>query len=296
MGSAMQASLDPDLLVTFIAIAETGSFTLAAKRVHRTQSAVSMQIKRLEETLGRGLFEREGRGISLTPHGEILLDHARRIIRAHREAMAAFEAQAMQGHVRVGSPDDYASTFLPAILARFADTHPRVHVEVICEDSATLVGRLADGGVDLALTTQGSGESSGTVVHREPLVWVTSARHAVHLEDPLPMAVFQHGCCFRRHATHAMAQTGRQVRIAYTSLSVAGIYAALDAGLACSALLRSNVRPGLRVLSDAEGFPALPEVSLLLQRSPQATGALIDRLEEHMLETFRASPVFALAA
>jgi DNA-binding transcriptional LysR family regulator len=296
MDPTMQTSLDPDLLQTFVAIAETGSFTLAAKRVHRTQSAVSMQVKRLEEALGRSLFEREGRTISLTPHGEILLDHARRIIRAHREALAAFDAQAVQGHVRVGSPDDYASTFLPAILARFADTHPKVHVEVICEDSTALVSRLAEGEVDLALTTQGSGESGGTVVHREPLVWVTSARHKAHLEDPLPLAVFHQGCCFRRHATQAMAQVGRHVRVAYTSLSVAGIYAALDAGLACSALLRSNVRPGLRVLTEAEGFPSLPEISLLLQRSPHAAGRLIDRLEAHMLETFRASPAFALAA
>lgn len=292
----MPITLEPDLLRTFIAIAETGSFTAAAKRVHRTQSAVSMQVKRLEEGLGRSLFEREGRSISLTPHGEILLDHARRIIRAHQEALAAFDAQAVQGHVRVGSPDDYASTFLPGILARFAQTHPHVHVEVICEASTTLLGRLADGEVDLALVTQGNGETGGILVHREPLVWVTSAHHCIHEENPLPLAVFEQGCIFRRYATERLAQQGRQARIAYTSVSVAGIYAALDAGLACSVLLRSNVRPGLRILSEAEGFPRLPDIGVTLQRSPLAAGRLIDRLEQHMLDAFSTGPAFALAA
>ena len=290
------ASLDPELLQSFVAIAETGSFTAAAKRVGRTQSAVSMQIKRLESLVDRALFERDARTVSLTPHGEILLDHARRILRAHREAIAAFDSQVMAGHVTVGSPDDYASTFLPEILARFAATHPRVHVEVVCEDSTLLVTRLAKGDVDLALVTQGHGENGGVVVHREPLVWVTSARHCAHEEDPLPLAVFSTGCCFRRHATERMASAGRPVRTAYTSLSIAGIYAALDAGLAVSALLRSNVRPGLRMLTEAEGFPALPEIGITLQRSPHAQGRLIDRLEQHMMDSFRAGSPFQIAA
>lgn len=292
----MPPTLDPDLLRSFVAIAETGSFTAAATRVHRTQSAVSMQIKRLEEVLGRALFEREGRAVSLTPHGEILLDHARRILRAHLEAVAAFDAQAVQGHVTVGSPDDYASTFLPRILARFAQTHPMVHVEVAVDSSEALVERLAGGRVDLALVTEGHGEPAGAVVHREPLVWVTSARHRAHEQEPLPLAVFHQGCCFRRHGIERMAATGRAVRIAYSSLSIAGIYAALDAGLAVSPLLRSNVRPGLRMLSEAEGFPRLPEIGITLQRSPHAGGRLIDRLERHMLDSFLAAPPFVLAA
>lgn len=294
--AAMLPTLEPDLLRTFIAIAESGSFTAAAKRVHRTQSAVSMQIKRLEDGLGRSLFERDGRRVSLTPHGEILLDHARRIIRAHQEALAAFDAQAVHGHVRVGSPDDYASTFLPGILARFAQTHPQVHVEVVCRPSVDLLRDLAAGELDLALVTQGSGETGGTLVHREPLVWITSAHHRVHEDSPLPLAVFEQGCLFRRYATERLAQRGRQARVAYTSVSVAGIYAALEAGLACSVLLRSNVRPGLRVLSEADGFPKLPEIGVTLQRSTHATGRLIDRLEQHMLDAFSSAPSFALAA
>jgi DNA-binding transcriptional LysR family regulator len=296
MDRAMPPTLDPDLLRSFVAIAETGSFTAAAARVHRTQSAVSMQIKRLEETLGRSLFEREGRSVSLTLHGQILLDHARRILRAHQEAIAAFDGQAVQGHVTVGSPDDYASTFLPRILARFAQTHPKVHVEVVVDNSEELVEHLAAGRVDLALVTEGHGEPAGTVVHREPLVWVTSAHHRAHEQEPLPLAVFHPGCCFRRHATEQMAALGRPVRIAYTSLSIAGIYAALDAGLAVSVELRSSLRPGLRMLTAAEGFPPLPDIGITLQRSPQAIGRLIDRLERHMLDSFQTETPFVLAA
>lgn len=296
MDRPMPPTLDPDLLRSFVAIAETGSFTAAASRVHRTQSAVSMQVKRLEESLGRALFERAGRAVALTPHGEILLDHARRILRTHQEALAAFDANAIHGDVTVGSPDDYASTFLPPILARFAQTHPRVHVEVIVEDSTILVERLAQGRVHLAIVTEGHGETGGVVVHREPLVWVTSARHRAHEEDPLPLAVFSPNCCFRRRALAALARVGRAARVAYTSLSVAGIHAAVDAGLAVSAELRGTVRPGQRILTEADGFPPLGDVGVTLQRSPHATGRLIDRLEQHMLEALRAVPVFARAA
>src|SRR5918911_83027 len=133
----MLHSLEPEVLGGFVAIAETGSFTAAAKRVNRTQSAVSMQIKRLEENLGRELFTRDGRAVELTSDGEVLLGHARRILAVHREALAAFDRDALAGEVTIGAPDDYASTFLPRILARFARTHPRVQVNVVCRPSSS---------------------------------------------------------------------------------------------------------------------------------------------------------------
>jgi DNA-binding transcriptional LysR family regulator len=299
MERPMLHTLEPELLRSFVAIAEGGSFTAAARRVNRTQSAVSMQIKRLEELLGRELFRRDSRTVSLTPDGETLLGHARGILRAHQEALACFDREALAGEVAIGAPDDYASTFLPRILARFGETHPRVLVNVVCRPSVDLLGCLAEGSVDMALVTQGSGESGGVLVHREPLVWMTSACHRAHEQDPLPLAVFHHGCCFRRAATERLIRAGRPSRIAYTSLSVAGIYAALDAGLAVSVLLRSNLRPGLRTLTEAEGFPPLPEVGLTLQRSAasRADDPLLDRLERHILDSFRAdAPVLALSA
>ena len=171
----MLATLEPELLRSFVAIAETGSFTAAAHRINRTQSAVSMQIKRLEELVGRELFSRAGRTVGLTRDGELLLTHARHILRAHGEALAAFDREALAGEVTIGAPDDYASTFLPRILARFAESHARVHVNVVCQSSVDLVRRLADRTVDLALVTQGSGERGGTNLCREQLVWVGSA-------------------------------------------------------------------------------------------------------------------------
>ena len=292
----MLATLEPELLRSFVAIAETGSFTAAASRVHRTQSAVSMQIKRLEELLGRALFVREGRSVSLTRDGDTLLAHARRILRSHGEALAAFDRDALAGEVTIGAPDDYASTFLPRILARFAENHARVHVNVVCQPSVELLRRLAERTVDLALVSQGSGERGGTVVHHEPLVWVTSARHRVHEQEPLPLAIFEPGCSFRRAATESLATTGRATRIAYTSVSIAGILAALEAGLAVSVLMRSNVRPGLRILDQRDGFPPLPEAGITLQRASREPSPLIDRLEEAILGFFREGRPMGLAA
>jgi DNA-binding transcriptional LysR family regulator len=299
MEVAMLHSLEPELLRSFVAIADSGGFTAAARRVNRTQSAVSMQIKHLEELLGRELFSRGGRAVTLTPDGEMLLGHARRILRVHQEALAAFDPDALAGEVTIGAPDDYASTFLPRILARFGETHPRVQVNVVCKPSVELLPCLADGSVDLALVTQGTGDERGILVHREPLVWLTSARHRAHERDPLPLAVFERGCIFRRWALERLDEAGRRARIAYTSMSVAGIYAALEAGLAVGVLLRSNLRPGLRTLGEAEGFPRLPEVGIMLQRGAgRGEDPILDRLEEHILEAFRGPPaaVFSAAA
>ena len=292
----MLATLEPELLRSFLAIAETGSFTAAAARIHRTQSAVSMQIRRLEEQLGRSLFCRDARVVTLTRDGELLMGHARRILRAHQEAMAAFDPDALEGGVVVGSPEDYATSFLPRILARFAETHPKVHVEVVCQPSRELLVGIAAGRIQLALVTQGSGEDGGTLLHCEPLVWVTSALHRVHEQDPIPMAVFEPGCSFRRHATEAMAAIGRRSRIAYTSLSLSGLYVAVEAGLAVTALARSNVRPGTRVLGEADGFPRLPEIGITLQRAQGASSPVLDRLEEHIITAFANRPGLALAA
>lgn len=296
----MLHSLEPELLRSFVAIAETGSFTAAARRVNRTQSAVSMQIKRLEELVGRELLCRDSRTVTVTPDGETLLGHARRILRAHQEALAAFDPDALAGEVTIGAPDDYASTFLPRILARFGETHPRVLVNVVCRPSSELSTCLAAGTVDLALVTQGHtqghGDEGGVLVHREPLVWVTSASHRAHEREPMPLAVFEHGCLFRRWAMERMMKVGRPTRIAYTSPSIAGIYAALDAGLAVSVLLRSNLRPGLRALTTAEGFPPLPEVGIMLQRAAKDGDPLLDRLEDHILESFRGQTALGTAA
>ena len=145
--------LDLDQLQTFISIADTGSFTRAAEEVHRTQSAVSMQMRRLEERIGKPLFEKDGRTNKLTEDGEKLLGYARRMIRLNRETMAAFDDSSLQGHIRIGTPDDYADRFLPEIMARFSRSNPRVELSVVCEPTFNLVEHIKRGNLDLALVT-----------------------------------------------------------------------------------------------------------------------------------------------
>ena len=292
----MFTTLEPELLRSFVAIAETGSFTAAAHRVQRTQSAVSMQIKRLEGMLGRELFAREGRSVSLTRDGEMLLTHARRILHAHLEALAAFDQEQLAGEVTLGAPDDYASTFLPKSLARFAERHPRVHLEFVCQPSVELVRRLDERTIDLALVTEGSGERGGTLLLRERLVWVTSAAHRAHELDPLPLAIFEPGCPFRRAATEALARGDRAYRIAYTSVSLAGVHAAIDAGLAVTVMLRNSVRPGQRILDARDGFPPLGEAGIVLLRASPEPTPLVDQLEAAIVDYFHDGRAMSLAA
>ena len=290
------ALLEPEPLRSFLAIAETGSFTAAAQRVHRTQSAVSMQIKRLEEQLGVELFAREGRTVRPSTGGELLLLHARRILQAQMEALAAFAGEQLAGEVTLGAPDDYASTFLPRSLARFAESHPKVQLNFVCQPSVELLRRLGEGAIDLALVTQGSGERGGKLLLRERLVWVTSAAYRAHEQDPLPLAIFEPGCPFRRAAMETLARSGRTFRIAYTSVSLAGVHAAIDAGLAVTVMLRNSVRPGQRVLDARDGFPPLGEAGIVLLRASPDPSPLVDRLEAAIVERFQDGRLRSLAA
>ncbi|MFQ5936312.1 MAG: LysR family transcriptional regulator, partial [Acidiferrobacterales bacterium] len=204
----MAVNLDTDLLRTFVAIADAGSFTRAGQRVHRTQSAVSMQVKRLEDSVGKPVFQREGRSVSLTAEGEALLGYARRILKLHEEAVATLTQPDVVGTVRVGTPDDYVMRFLPGILSRFAQAYPRVQVAVHCEPSYALLSRLEQRELDLALVTCDPAKESGDIVRREPTVWATSERHFVHEEEPLPLALFQKGCFLRDWIIQALDDSG----------------------------------------------------------------------------------------
>jgi DNA-binding transcriptional LysR family regulator len=293
----MPSLIEPDVLQTFVAIAESGSFTDAAGRVNRTQSAVSMQIKRLEAQLGRSVFHRDGRTVRLTHDGDMLLGHARRILKAHREALAVFEQPDLRGTVILGTPDEYAVSFLPSILGRFANSYPGVHVEVVCDTSTNLLARLKANTVDLALFTYGHGDDGGVVLLTEPVVWVASAQHCAAEEEPLPLALFHPGCRFRQWALDALGAQGRAYRIAYTSVSLAAIDAALRTGLAVSVLPRSNVGAGLRILDERDGFPPLPDYQVALRRAETARLPIHDCLEQQIIENFRpGAPVSVVAA
>ncbi len=288
--------LHPDNLESLVAIAETGSFTAAGERVHRTQSAVSMQMRKLEQEVGRKLFLRAGREARLTSDGELLLAHARRILKAQGEALAVFDQTALVGELRIAAPDDYASTFLPGILVRFAETHPKVRVDLRSLPSHEAARQVDRGEIDLALVTRGHGESGGEVLHREPLVWVAARGHCVHESEPLPLAVYHERCAFRRLAIQALDAIGRPWRIAYSSQSIAGIYAAVETGLAVGTILPSNLRPGLVVLGETEGFPPLPEIAILLLRRTDAASPLLDAMAAHVVAGVRVAVPQGLAA
>ncbi len=281
----MTALIDIDQLRTFIAIAETGSFTKAADVVHKTQSAVSMQMKRLEERLDKPIFTRDGRASKLTDDGERLLDYARRIVKLNLEALASFSGPELSGRVRLGVPDDYADRYLPEIMARFSRAYPGVELTVLCEPSTDLLRRIEVNDLDLAIVTTTDTQRNVEPFRQERLLWVTSVRHATHLENPLPLALGKQSCSWRKIALECIEQIGRPHRILYTSSNAGAYVAAVLAGLSVSVVPESTLRPGMRVLTSADGFPDLPYCRVGLVRNPHESSALADALAEHIISS-----------
>jgi DNA-binding transcriptional LysR family regulator len=277
--------LDIDQLRTFVAIADTGSFTRAAEMVHKTQSAVSMQMKRLEDRVGRSIFERDGRLSKLTDEGERLLDYARRIVRLNQECMLSFNENELIGRVRLGLPDDYADRYLPEILARFSRSNPKAEVTVMCEPTHNLIERVQNGDLDLAIITHVDRHGPSEIVRIEQLLWVTSARHSVHEEEPIPLALGRPNCNWRHSATGALEGAGKAFRILYVSWHSTAVGAAVLAGLAVSVLPESAVRPGMRILGPTDGFPALPSCKIGLIRARQEASPLADALCFHIKQS-----------
>jgi DNA-binding transcriptional LysR family regulator len=277
----MDKRLDLDVLRTLVAIAEGGSFSLAAARVGRTQSAVSMQVRRLEEATGKRLFDRDSRHVRLTAAGEILLGHARRMLRLEEEAWAALVEPDLRGKVQLGIPDDYAYSLLPPILSRFAASHPQVEVELICEQSTLLDGRLAAGTVDLAVVTRRPGRDA-ELLRREPLVWFGSPDHDPQLEEPLPVALYEPGCVARGITLEALAAAQRRHRLAYSSPSLVGLVAVVRAGLAVAVVVECSLPPGLRVLGERDGLPALPSLEIALAWGARPRTPAAARLAEQI--------------
>src|SRR6186997_647702 len=281
----MTALLDVDQLRTFIAIAETGSFTRAADIVHKTQSAVSMQMKRLEERLDRAIFARDGRASKLTEDGDRLLDYARRIIKLNVEALAAFDDAELAGRVRLGVPDDYADRYLPEIMARFSRAYPAIELTVLCDETVNLLERIKGNDLDLAIITNCSGSMTAENFRQERLLWATSNRHSVHAEERVPLALGRPSCAWRRAATECLESVGRPYRVLYSSGNASAICAAVLSGLAVSVFPESGLRPGMRVLSAADGFPELPPCRIGLVRNPHERSSLADALAEHVISS-----------
>ena len=275
--------LDLALLQAFSAVVDSGSFTRAAQYLCRTQSAVSMQLRKLEDLTGHQLLHRDSRNIKLTEEGEVLLGYARRMIRLNEEALVALDQPHAQGHVRLGMPDDYAHQFLPGVLAHFAHAYPRVQLEVIGALSGDLLNRVEAGELDVALITRQPKRRRGQVLRTEHLVWTGSRQHLAFEVSPLPLALFPEGCVFREHALAALDAAQIPWRIAYTSQSFAGGKLAVSGGLALTVVAQSMVPPEWRVLGAEHALPRLPEIEIALHRAPGTLSPAVALLEAQLV-------------
>ena len=276
--------LDTDQLRSFLAIVDEGSFTRAAERVHKTQSAVSMHVRRLEEQLGCALFVKQGRGARLTAEGEQLIDYARRILSEEAGAIAALSKKGLRGAVRFGVPDDYAEAFLSDILLRFNHRHPLVEIAVSCENSIELAALVRAGALDLALVTDFEGLEGFELVREEPLRWVVSTRFKAPVGEPMPLAVGSASCIWRRVADQALEGRRDRVRSLFVSRNYSAIGAVVRAGLAATVLPEGLAIDGLRAIGEAEGLPPLPLTRMgLIRRGgsvSRETTALADAVRE----------------
>ena len=280
----MKSDLDIDLLRAFVAVADTLSFTHAAQRLDRVQSAVSMQVQRLEDIVGKRLFARHRRMVALTYEGEVLLGYARRILQLNEEALEKLGQASLEGVVRLGATD-MSTCFLPDVLSHFAQAYPRVQLEVHCDRSWHLLDAIDANELDLALVTQECGRLGGKIVRQEPLVWVAARGHLVHEADPLPLAVFAPGCAYREAALRALDASDRKWRIAYSSPSQAALKAAVWAGLAVTVMAQSTVRKDFRVLGSDEGLPSLPLFEIRLYQARDELTAPVAKLADTIVKS-----------
>ena len=268
--------LDLDLLRSFVSVVDAGGFTRAGERVHRTQSTVSQQIRRLEETFGRPLLNRNGKRVTPTDEGERLLSYARRIIALAEEARDVVALPASDGVVRLGIPEDFAANRLTKVLSKFARSRPGLRLDVRCDLSIRLRSDLERGELDLALMKRDAGGNGAIAAWPENLNWVTSRDHPIDpRREPVPLAVFAQGCLYRNRAIHALEAAGRAWHIAYTSPNFAGIQAAVSAGLGVSILPDVAVLADHRTLRAEDGFPSVSNTELALVTAPEASPATL---------------------
>lgn len=264
--SSGNAKLDSELLRTFLVVAETGSFSRGAARIFRSQSAVSLQVKQLENTLGQAVFQRHARGVKLTSIGEKLLPTAQKVVGLLDETIGQLRSNPLQGSIRIGIPDEYGDSMLASVIAQFSRNHPQVELSVRCGFSTSFPGALARNEIDLAVNAVESMGKNMLLLRKEKTYWVASKSHQVHQQNPVPVALFSRDCWWRDQALEALKSSDKPYRIAFTSESVTGITAAVLSGAAVAALGENSMRDEFKILSKNEGFPSMPDSTLVLQR------------------------------
>lgn len=278
----MQAPLDLRLLATFVRAAHSGTLSATAVQVGRTQSAVTMQIQRLENALGQSLFHRSGSGVRLTGSGERFLAYAERILKIHDEAVSALSDKGLHGSITFGSPEEYLSAFFPTLLKSFGTLYPDVEIKVVSAPTVELRALLHSRQIDLALVSTPNASETHDVVRVEPLVWVGS-KPSLQLHgfgDTVPMALPASNAMDHKAACEAMARAGLRYKISYASNSLAGLIAVARSGLAISVMTLEAVPSDLHILRAP--LPDLPRLGVLIafadsERSP-ATEAFANHI------------------
>lgn len=304
MAMGFPVGLDLDLLRSFVVIAEEKSFTRAAERVGRTQSAVSLQMQRLEAVLGQPLLLRgKGGNVELSQDGQYLLGRARDILALNDDILKSVRNAPVHGTVRLGIPDEVSERYLPRILERFAEQAPSVEVQVASGASCILAAQFKSGDHDLVILDRGlePRQWPATEIWRQPMHWITSDEHGQHLRDPLPLAVSPADCpwrppwlseCMSRGiAIRSLEQAGKKFRIVNSAGTTAGQFAAVSAGLAVAASMAVWSLPaGLRAVRDDEGLPGLPDASYLMLKAREPRQPMTDMLAARISEVFGSQP------
>ncbi len=261
---------DPLLLRTFLAVADSLSFTQAADRLQLSQPTVSQHVRRLEEAVGRRLFQRDTRVVRLTDDGEAMTGFARTILAAHEQATSYFSGSALRGRLRFGASDDLAITQLPHILREFRQLHPRIDLELTVTQSGSLHRRLNAGHLDLVFVKNEPGDKRGQLVRRDRLVWVGIDRTTIELDRPVPLVTYQAPSFSRTAALRALEGVHRTWRITCITKEVNGVIAATRAGLGIAVFPQSLVPPDLLQIPGQQGLPELGDVDIMLLTSPRA--------------------------
>ena len=284
----MQRDLEIDLLRSFMAVATYLNFTKAAQSVSRTQSAVSLQIKRLEEIVGNPLFERSRQSVAITPTGEALKVYAKRILLANDVALSQLRHPEAKGRVRIGAPDDYATLVLPKILSIIAAQHPRLQIEVVCENTPDLLRALDNADLDIAIGVHTPGSVSGQIICYEPLHWVAAPGYTDDPESSLSLALWPRDCASRVVALDALKQTDRTWRVAYSTRSIGLIERALLDRSTLGVMEASCIPASLQIVDDQISLPPLPEVAISLHCSDD-DAANITLVSKTILRSFASS-------
>jgi DNA-binding transcriptional LysR family regulator len=284
-------NLDVALLWTLVGVSGLGGFVRAATRIARSESAVSLQLKKLEEQIGRPLLHRAGRGVALTDAGEVLLTYARRLIELNDETLAAAAGASIEGSVRLGVPQDFADIWLPATLVRFIRTHPGIRVETVIDRSPALARKLEHGELDLAMTIAPVRPRTALWSAALPMRWIGPRGFvAADAMDPLSLAVFDPPCFFRSAATAALDKAGIAWKVAFTSPNLASLWAAVSGGLGVTVRAPVGLPSQLLALGDEAGLPALPSVALVMTgRDDRQRSAAAARLSDVLVETLEAT-------